>query len=667
MADTELDEEQAHIDESYRCLDFMRNRAADLLEAAPDDPDLQAALTRRVNQLTDTGRALCFGRIDTEDGDVWHIGRRHVENEKADPVVVEWRAPVAIPFYRASLDDALGLERRRQFVVDNRTLISMADDLFGPNAPRLAAEGPQVRGRDALLAELERGRTGQMLDIVATIQGEQDVVIRAPQPGVLLVQGGPGTGKTAIGLHRAAFLLFGNDELARSGVLVVGPNRTFLRYIAQVLPSLGEEAVVQTTLVDLVPDVRVRTVDSLDAQRVKGDERMATVIANALVNRRRRLSTDIDVRVQYRHLVVTAERANEIVKEVASRRLPYSAGRATLRDLLQREFVNVHIAQVGRMAADANPAHRVVAQSNEFKNALDALWPSVKAATLVRDLLGSAARLHEAADGILNNEEQAAIVRRSGKTNRTEPWSEADAPLVDEATELIEGRLRTYGHAVVDEAQDLSPMQVRMLARRVPSGSLTILGDVAQGSGVWARDRWEDILPLLPTPDGWQLTELRLGYRAPGQVLEYASRLLPAIAPHLRPTESIRPGRSSPRTMATDDLVGAATAEASRLAAEGWSVAVICPTTLHDTLAAALAASSADTGDADRDGLDHRVTLVTAPMCKGLEFDAVVVVEPALIVEDAPVGLRLLYVALTRPTQHLSVVHERPLPDALLA
>jgi DNA helicase IV len=666
--DTELDAEQAHLDLAYACLDFMRDRAVQLQAAAPADLDLQSTLKRRINQLTDTGRALCFGRLDTDEGESWHIGRRHVENEASEPVVVEWRAPIAVPFYRATIEEPLGLRLRRQFVVDRRTLLSMADDLFGPDAAERALEGPQVRGRDALLAELERGRTGQMLDIVATIQAEQDVVIRAPMPGILTVQGGPGTGKTAIGLHRAAFLLFGNDALARMGVLVVGPNRTFLRYIAQVLPSLGEEAVVQTTLSDLVPDAPVRVLDEPpDVARLKGDARMAAVLRRSLVVRRRRIVDDLDVRHQARRIVVPADAVNEIAALVASRRIPYAAGRTTMRDLLARTVYERLADRVGSASAEYASISRSLSSNAEFKAALDLAWPSVSPSALVRELLSSRARLAEAADGVLSASEQSSLLRKGGRSARTEPWTEADGPLVDEAIELIDGRLRTYGHGIVDEAQDLSPMQARMLARRVPSGSLTILGDIAQGTGVWARDQWDDLLQHLPAPDGVRLEELRLGYRAPGRVLALASKLLPVIAPHLQPTESIRPGRSDPRfvRVAVGEVAAAAAVEAAGLATHWGSVAVIVPNALHDDVVAALAAAGADLGDAEREGLDHAVTVVPAVTAKGLEFDAVVVVEPAALVDDAPRGLRLLYIALTRPTQHLSVVHGRPLPEPL--
>lgn len=670
--DAELEAEQEHVELAYRHLDRMKARAEQLLAAAPADPDLEASLKRRIFQLTDNGRALCFGRIDTSDGDTWHIGRRHVEDGDSEPVVVEWRAPVAVPFYRATIEEPLGLELRRQFVLDGRTILQMADDLFGPDALARAGDGPQVRGRDALLAELDRARTGQMLDIVATIQAEQDVVIRAPLEGLMCVQGGPGTGKTAIGLHRAAYLLYLDEQLARAGVLVLGPNRTFLRYIAQVLPSLGEEAVVQTTLVDLVPDAPPRALDPSPATtRLKGDERMAEVLRRALVQRRRAADGDLEVRHGVTRIVVERDAVDEIFDTVAGRRIPYADGRRTLRDLLARA---VYERYAGRAAAGLvetfQDVFRAMTTSPPFRAMVDRLWPNVSAPQLVREVLTKRAVLTQAAEGILDPGEQRLLLRKAGRSLKTEPWTEADGPLVDEAIELVDGRLRTYGHAVVDEAQDWSPMQARMLARRVPNGSMTILGDIAQGTGVWGRDDWDDLLQYLPTPKGIRREELRLGYRAPAKVLAIASRLLPEIAPHLAATDSIRPGRSDPRFVEIPSarLADEVASEAGRLSLDWASVAVIVPDALHDAIEAALAAATnVDVGDAEREGLDHRVTVVPATTAKGLEFDAVVVVEPAAIVDDAAFGLRLLYIALTRPTQHLSVIHARPLPEALAA
>ena len=681
----ELDVEQRAIDVAYACLRQMRARAEEL-EAewggANADPDLRRALAHRVRVLADSNRALCFGRIDHDDGQRWYVGRRHVEDEAAEPVVIEWRAPVAVPYYRARPSEPMGLVRRRQFVVDGPVLVSMADDTFGVGAGQEGA-GPRVRGRDALLAELERARTGEMLDIVATIQVEQDEIIRSPLPGVMAVQGGPGTGKTAIGLHRAAFLLYGNDVLARQGVLVVGPNRTFLRYIAQVLPSLGEEAVVQTTLRDLVPDAPGRGEDTVAAQRIKGDGRLADVLRRALAAARRPLEHDLEVRFGHMRLVVPAADANALAATVAARDTPYSAGRTALREQLIRAVARRHTARVGHEGADETSSlTRSLRTDKDFTGALDRLWPSVAPAALVADLLSSPTRLARAAEGVLSAEEQTTILRpaaagagsgrvRSGATGtgrrRAVPWTDADAALVDEAHELIGGRARAYGHVVVDEAQDLSPMQIRMLARRCPSGSMTLMGDLAQGIGVWAVDRWEDLVAQLPTPDGSRVEELLLGYRSPGQVLDFAGRLLPVAAPNVPPTESIRLGRTEPHVLAVDgdDLLAAAMAEVRALRERWASVAVVVPVALLAAADKALAGAGMEYGEAGRDGIGHPVTLLSAPATKGLEFDAVVVVEPTAIMQDAPRGLRLLYVALTRPTQHLSVVHSEPLPVPL--
>jgi DNA helicase IV len=622
--DQDFASEQEYIRAAYGHLDAMRLRASSLVGHS-EDPDLEAALTRRVNLLTDNGRPLCFGRIDRDDGERWYIGRRHVEDSAADPVVVEWRAPVAVPFYRAGLADPLGLTRRRQFVADRSTLLSMADDLFGSGA---AFTDPRVRGRDALLAELERERTGEMLDIVATIQAEQDEVIRAPLDGVLAVQGGPGTGKTAIGLHRAAYLLYAHPELARSGVLVVGPNRTFLRYIALVLPSLGEEAVIQTTLPDLVPEIRVRGAEADGAVgRLKGDPRLADVLARAVEECRRPPEDDLELSYGVTRVRIPAGEVADLVAVLAARRAPYNSGRSSLRERLASLAYRRYSESIGRMnAVEHGSAVRDIQSDPSFRVAVERVWPAIGPAALVRDLLTSPTRMTRAAAGILDADEQALLLRPPSRRMALEPWTEADAPLVDEARGLLSGRTRTYGHEVVD---------------------------------------------LLPTPRGRRHAELTLGYRCPGQVLELASRLLPvAAAPSVRPTESIRQGRTAPvviRAPAAGDVMALAVEEAVRCADEHGSVGLIVPSSAHDEAARALAGAGVGCADASDGQLGRMVSLVPAPTAKGLEFDAVVVVEPAGIVEDAPRGLRLLYVAMTRPTKHLSLVHHRPLPGMFAA
>ncbi len=667
LPDPELQAEQDYLDHALASLSAMRSRAErllqDLIAAGNPDLDYVAALSRRVALLADSPRPLLFGRIDEEGGPTWHIGRRHVEDARSDPVVVDWRAPVAVPFYRASAKEALGLARRRQIMVDRGSVVAVADDLFGVGEDD--AGTTRLRGGDALLAELERSRTGEMLDIVATIQAEQDEIIRAPLDQLLTVQGGPGTGKTAVGLHRAAFLLYNHPALSRDGVLVLGPSRAFLRYIAQVLPSLGEEAVVQTTVTDLAPKAKARVVEPMDVRRVKGDARMAEVLRRALEGRRRPLGDDVSLRVRFARATMHADRVNELVASIVARPAPYKAGRVALRSRLVSEARRAFRSSA-RLGADESWFEKELAATDEFAALLDTLWPTVSPTALVRDLLASRALLERSSDGLLSADERRLLLRSRGVTVAATAWSTDDLALLDEVAFLIGGRTRAYGHIVVDEAQDLTPMQFRMVARRAPSGSITVLGDLAQATGPWTYRDWSEVRAHLPASARPHHDELTLGYRAPGRVLDFASRLLPVAAPGVGPTSSIRAGRTDPtvRAVAPDELVGAALEEARRLARDHALVALIAP----DDLAAALTRAARHdeaVGQLERDAMTRPVTIVPAPAAKGLEFDAVVVVEPALIAGDDRRGLRLLYVAMTRPIQHLSVVHALPLPDAL--
>ncbi len=665
--DPELQAEQEYLDGAMDALGAMRQRAqrllSDLVGAGNPDLDYVAALSRRVSLLADSPRPLLFGRIDEEDGPSWHIGRRHVEDEHADPVVIDWRAPVAVPFYRASAKDPLGLARRRQIMVDRKSVVAVADDLFG--GPGDDASSTRLRGGDALLAELERARTGEMLDIVATIQAEQDEIIRAPLAELLTVQGGPGTGKTAVGLHRAAFLLYNHPQLSREGVLVLGPSRAFLRYIAQVLPSLGEEAVVQTTVVDLAPKAKVRTEEPMTVRRLKGDPRMAQLLARALAGRRRPLDSDVSLRVRFARAVLSAERINALVASIAARPGPYKAGRTALRARLVSEARSAFRSSA-RLGADEEWFEKELTATDEFASLLDLLWPSVSPAALVRDLLSSRSQLERFSEGLLERDEWQLLVRPRGASASATAWSVDDLALLDEASSLTGGRARAYGHVVVDEAQDLTPMQFRMLARRAPSGSITVLGDLAQATGPWTYGDWSEIRAHLPTPRAYHHDELSLGYRAPGRVLDYASRLLPEAAPGVGPTTSIRSGRTDPLVLKVpyDDLLEAGLAEAARLSAAEALVALVAPTDLVAGLRR-LAQRDHSVGFLERDAMTRPVTIVPAPAAKGLEFDAVVVLEPATIAGSDRRGLRLLYVAMTRPIQHLSVVHSAPLPAAL--
>jgi len=667
LPDPELRAEQAYLDHALVSLAAMRERAEQLLQdligAGNPDLDYVAALSRRVNLLADSPRPLLFGRIDEDEGPTWHIGRRHVEDARSDPVVVDWRAPIAVPFYRASAKDALGLARRRQIMVDRRSVVAVADDLFGAGDDGTGST--RLRGGDALLAELERARTGEMLDIVATIQAEQDEIIRAPLGQLLTVQGGPGTGKTAVGLHRAAFLLYNHPPLSRDGVLVLGPSRAFLRYIAQVLPSLGEEAVVQTTVADIAPKAKVRVEEPMDVRRIKGDARMSELLRRALEGRRRTLDDDVSLRVRFARATVSAEHVNQLVASIVARPAPYKAGRLALRSRLVSEARRAFRSSA-RLGADETWFEGELISTDEFAGLLDTLWPAVSPAALVRDLLSSRAQLERFSAGLLTDAERRLLLRSRAATVASTAWSVDDLALLDEATSLIGGRTRTYGHIVVDEAQDLTPMQFRMIARRAPSGSITVLGDLAQATGPWTYADWSEVRSHLPESAPLHHDELTLGYRAPGRVLDYASRLLPVAAPGVGPTSSIRTGRTDPavRAVPTGELAPAALSEARLLTEQHALVALIAPVELVPALTR-LARRDADVGLLERDAMTRPITIVPAPAAKGLEFDAVVVVEPAAIAGTDDRGLRLLYVALTRPIQHLSVVHAEPLPAAL--
>jgi len=666
-ADPEVSAEQDYLDHAHASLTAMRRRAEGLLQdltgAGNPDLDYVAALARRVTLLADSPRPLLFGRIDEEEGPSWHIGRRHVEDAKAEPVVVDWRAPVSVPFYRASAKDAFGLARRRQIMVDRGSVVAVADDLFGLGADDDGTA--RLRGGDALLAELERSRTGEMLDIVATIQAEQDEIIRAPLDELLTVQGGPGTGKTAVGLHRAAYLLYNHPPLSRDGVLVLGPSRAFLRYIAQVLPSLGEEAVVQTTIADLAPKAKVRVEEPMEVRRLKGDARMGALLRRALDGRRSTLAEDLVLRVRFARATLGAERVNEVMQSIMARPAPYKAGRTALRSRLVSEARRAFRSS-GRLGADEAWFERELTSSPEFADLLDGLWPAVSPATLVRDLWASRSQLQQFSSGLLTPDEWPLLLRGRGASMSAAAWSTDDLALLDEATSLIGGRGRTYGHIVVDEAQDLTPMQFRMIARRAPSGSVTVLGDLAQATGPWTYADWDEVRLHLPSARRPHHDELTLGYRAPGRVLDFAARLLPLAAPGVAPTTSIRRGRTDPEIhLVPPEEVGMAALEAARaLAKEHALVAVITPDEILPDLVR-LAGRHSGIGLLEKDAMSRPVTIVPAGSSKGLEFDAVVVVEPAAIAGEDGRGLRLLYVALTRPIQHLCIVHATPLPPAL--
>jgi DNA helicase IV len=667
MPHPELDDEQAYIDRAYVCLAAMRDRtarAADIADSAAQAVDsaiAQAHLRHRLASLDADVPGLSFGRLDEEAGALWYIGRRHVEDAGGDAVVVDWRAEVATPFYRATAVDPQGLRRRRRFVMTGRRIDDLFDEVFDdPDSVDAAHHGGIP---DPLLAELERERTGEMRDIVATIAGEQDVVIRAPLDTCLVVQGGPGTGKTAVGLHRAAFLLYEHRaRLDAEGVLVIGPNPIFLRYIAQVLPSLGEAATRQTTLERLLAGTAYRVTgrDHDAAAALKGDGRMAAVIAAAVGAAVRPPDERLAVGTTWGTARVDPADVRAALADVRAREVPHNVGRAALRTQLTRLVRADLVRRRSEEVVTTEAVDADLRRDRAWTAAVDRIWPALSAPALVRRLLTNRAALAAAAGGLLSAAEQAAIRRPPTRRAADEPWTAADLVLVDEAEAAITGPPRLYGHIVVDEAQDLSTMGLRALARRSRDASMTVLGDLAQATAPAAQESWEAAIAALGRPALAQRADLDLGYRVPASIMDAANGLLLEAAPDVTPTRSVRSGGRPPAVVTVGDdaalgpEVGAA---AAALAAEYTSLAIVVPPGLRSEVDAALVGLP----ESDR----ARVTTLDPPEAKGLEFDAVVVVEPAVIGGGTSRGLRLLYVALTRAVQELVVVHRLPLPAGL--
>ncbi|MFC5833366.1 HelD family protein [Nonomuraea insulae] len=584
---------------------------------------------------------LDFGRDSAEHrGRAYHIGRRHITGENGGPpVVIDWRAPVARAFYRASARDPQGVAVRRRFGWRDTTLTGFEDERLG--------QGEESESR-ILAAEIERPRVGPMRDIVATIQPEQDDLVRAELDTSLCVQGAPGTGKTAVGLHRAAYLLYAHRRrLERGGVLVLGPNRAFLGYISAVLPALGEVDVEQTTLQRLLGAVAGAAADEEAAAVVKHDERMAKVLRRALYARIRKPVEPVAVPDGSYRWRVEEDELRRIVDDTRRDSLPYGVG---------RERVRARVVEAIRRQAEARGQTANAAWLRKIGRAvttwLDAVWPAVKPEEVLYELLRDPS---DPARGVLTDAERDVLTwaepPRSAKSAR---WSAADLVLLDELACLIE-RPRGYGHVIVDEAQDLSPMECRAVARRSEHGSLTVLGDLAQGTTPWAATAWPRHMELLGKPDG-EVIALTTGFRVPAAVVELANTLLAALEAQVPATRSYRTDGRLRITRVAGLGKGVVAAVREALAFEG-SVGVIAADADVEALTSALWNDGLDVGG--------RLSVLPASMCKGLEYDHVVVAEPAAIAEAERRGLNRLYVALTRAVSRLDVVHARPLPPQL--
>jgi DNA helicase IV len=653
--------EQAYLDAARADLAAMREAVMRLKPAAGDrvsNEYLKLALARRLRSLQDDPELpLYFGRIDLIDpAEIRYIGRRHVHDPQGEPVVVDWRADVSRPFYLATPRRPLGLRRRRRFGFQAGAITAIEDELLD--------EGQGVEGLSELVeAEIERPRTGPMRDIVATIQPDQDEIVRAALTEVVCVQGGPGTGKTAVGLHRAAYLLYAHAEkLRRTGVLIIGPNDAFIRYISQVLPALGEFDVEQRPLREVIGrSVRVRRTED-PAATLKHDARMAAVIDRHVVGHlvpiEEPLTADIDL-TRVRLQPAALER---IRRDVVQRSLPYAAGRKIFRERVVDElFRRVEHVHTSVTRGDVTRALRV----GGAERALESAWPSLHPATAVIDLLTDRRAMAAAADGMLAPAEQDALMWDRKATRATAPWSAADLVLVDEAA----GRIKhpdAYGHLVVDEAQDLSAMELRAIARR-SRGSLTLLGDLAQAVTPWAPRSWDEVLQHLEVRAP-RFELLTRAFRIPGSVLEMANRLLPWIAPTVPVPVPVRDSADALSVQTVDrgrlaEAIAAATVVA---ATRPGSTGVIVPPNLVEATGRALTGRALGWSGVDGIGGETRVTLLTASESKGLEFDSVVVGEPAGVVAEHPaIGLNLLYVAMTRAVMHLALVHAQPLPPEL--
>ncbi|MFI0538867.1 HelD family protein [Streptomyces sp. WSLK1-3] len=628
----------------------------------------------RIKALADlSDTPLFFGRLDYlhspgadraegAQGERFYIGRRHVHDHDGDPMVIDWRAPVSQPFYRASKKDPMDVGLRRRFGYTRGDITAYEDEHLSDPAEAAATS-------KLLQQEIERPRVGPMRDIVATIQPEQDEIVRSGLGGTVCVQGGPGTGKTAVGLHRVAYLLYAHRErLARTGTLVIGPNRSFLHYIEQVLPALGELTVRQATVDDLVAHVEVRGTDEAPAAVLKGDARMAEVLRRAVHSHVTVPSEPVMVVRGSRRWRVPAYEIEEIVRELQDRGIRYGAA----REALPQRIAHAVLVQMERSGeAPDDRVQDAVARNPAVKAAVKAIWPPVDPAKLVLRLLTDADFLAAHADGVLSGDEQKTILwAKPVRSVKSARWSAADAVLIDEARDLVE-RTQSLGHVVLDEAQDLSPMQYRAVGRRCSTGSATVLGDLAQGTTPWATRSWDEALAHLGKPDG-VVEELTAGFRVPTDVITYASRLLPHIAPGLTPVASVRenPGFFEVReTSGGDSGAAEVVAACEELLRHEGSTGLIAADARVPVLAQALSAAGiAYLAPGEETTAESRLTLVPASLAKGLEYDYVVLDEPRAVVDGEPderTGLRRLYVALTRAVSGLIVTHTAPLPTAL--
>jgi len=762
----EIAEEQEFLNTALVALEHMREEAMTMrdnaavanMRGAGDlverDVVMSTALTR-LDQLAIGDQPLFFGRIDydvNDEGtrDVYHVGRLAVSDEQLNALVVDWRAPVAEAFYRATGVESLGLSRRRHVAIRGHEVMGVEDEYFADaNGDLMVPEdearsatpeglvdgGMALGGPGALLAALGRARTGRMGDIIATIQGEQDRIIRNPLAGILLVQGGPGTGKTAVALHRAAYLLFTHrSTLERQGVLVVGPNPLFLNYIENVLPSLGESGVTLATISELVTNVEVRARESEELDQLKGDIRMVKVLARALRTRQHPLRDDVEIPVGRAILNLKASWSKDIVERARRRPGNHNQRRSAVgRELALRmanEYHSRFVKNSDEEISQVNELADAIRATQQFKIALQRIWPRLTGQDLLHDLFGAPALIRAAAKDILSDEEIALLHRPRSANLEDVLWTKADAALIDEARillgprkkprpkpkpgdsgildgvdldayagnvrqaalreaerlaptqsqELDEAEFVTYGHIVVDEAQDLSPMELRVLKRRDLTGSMTIVGDMGQATTAGSSASWNAVLEVLEPRREPARVDLTVSYRTPEEVLSFAEPTLRAASPDLEAPKPVRRAGSDPtvEVVAPSEFAATLSAAVKRECenVHPGRVAVIVTSSRVQEIVAILNGAglgAIDPRELESKGLSADLVVLAAEGANGLEFDASVVVEPGEIARRGSGvtkaitarGLRTLYVAMTRPTRRLAIIATGELPPTI--
>ncbi|GIJ16567.1 DNA helicase [Micromonospora gifhornensis] len=753
-SDDEIGREQEYVSMLYQRLDALREQASQRLteELRLTGGTLQARSQRdsavrmyadQVEQFSAVENGLCFGRLDTDDGARHYIGRIGIFDTDGDydPLLMDWRAPAARAFYLATAANPQGIRRRRHLRTRQRKVIGLNDEVLDLNTASPTAH-EELTGEASLLAALNAGRTGRMRDIVETIQAEQDRIIRADLPGVMVVQGGPGTGKTAVALHRAAYLLYTHRrELSTRGVLLVGPNLTFLHYISQVLPALAETGVLLRTQADLFPGVNARRAEPATTAAVKGRPVMVEVLTNAVRDRQRVPDEPLEIELPQREILVLDPATVQAARDRARRSgRPHNLARAVFDIEIIHALADQVAERIGTdplggenllEEGDLAEIRRELREEPEVRATLDELWPVLTPQRLLADLYADTDRIATAAP-MLTADERAALHREPGG------WTPADVPLLDEAAELLgeddraaaarrerlralqreyaEGvleiargsrsidvedeadggeilgvtdlldadqllerqeeadRLTTaqraaadrswaFGHVIVDEAQELSPMAWRLLMRRCPSRSMTIVGDVAQTGALAGTPSWAQALAPY-VADRWRLTELTVSYRTPAEIMAVAAEVLAEIDPTLQPPRAVRSSgrtpvaRRAPADRLPAELVEIVTAEAAALT--DGRLGVIVPVARVDDLGATVTTALPEATVGEQPDLESRVVILTVAEAKGLEFDSVIVVDPDQIVAESPRGRSDLYVALTRATQHLTTLTPTP-------